>query len=134
MLLDKCLKSLVSEDASTRNMVNVHKHCRNLHDSTFIIFIDHCQGSWVGKNLSYWHAKSWDCLLTHWLQMESILFFRGTIERYQFRCNYLRNKKLFLNFLLHFLNLSEILNPFKKELTLIAFCISEITGSENFVR
>ena len=34
------------------------KHCKrtehyyNLHDSTFIIFIDHCERNWGGKNLS----------------------------------------------------------------------------------
>ena len=54
--LDKCLKSPVSEDPSTSNMVNMPKHCRNLHHNTFIIFIDHCQGNWAGKGLSYWHA------------------------------------------------------------------------------
>ena len=37
---DKCLKSPVSEDSWTRNMVNVRKHCRNPPDSTFIIFFD----------------------------------------------------------------------------------------------
>ena len=41
--LDKYLKSPVSEEASTSNMVNVHKHCWNLQQITFIIFIDHCQ-------------------------------------------------------------------------------------------
>ena len=51
--LDKCLKSLVSEDISTGNMVNGIKHCSNLHDRTFIIFFDQCQGNWVGKSLSY---------------------------------------------------------------------------------
>ena len=51
--LDKCLKSLVSEDISTDNMVNGIKHCSNLHDRTFIIFFDQCQGNWVGKSLSY---------------------------------------------------------------------------------
>ena len=74
MWLDKWLKNPVPDDPSTSNMVNVPKHCWNLHHSTFIIFIDHCQGNWVGKSLSYWHAKSWDCLLTHWLPMKSILF------------------------------------------------------------
>ena len=54
----KCLKSPVSELFSTSNMVNGPKHCWNLHQSTFIIFIDHCQGNWIGEYLSYWHAKS----------------------------------------------------------------------------
>ena len=53
MCLDKCLKSPVSEDPSKSNMVNVPKHGSNGHHFFFIIFIDHCQVNWVGKNLSY---------------------------------------------------------------------------------
>ena len=34
------------------NMVNEPKHCWNLNESTFTIFIDHCEGSSVGKSLS----------------------------------------------------------------------------------
>ena len=48
--LDKCLKSPVWDGPSTSNMINRPKHCWNLHHSTFIIFIDHCQGNWNGKN------------------------------------------------------------------------------------
>ena len=55
---DKCLKSSVSEEPSTTNMVNIPKHCWNLNYSTFIRFIDHFHVNWVGKRLSYWHAKS----------------------------------------------------------------------------
>ena len=54
--LEESLKISVLEDPSTSNMVNVHKHCWNLHHSTLIIFIDHCQKILVGKSLS-WHAK-----------------------------------------------------------------------------
>ena len=38
---DKCLKSRVSENPSTSNMVNVPQHCWNLHHSAFIISNDH---------------------------------------------------------------------------------------------
>ena len=119
-------------------MVNVPKHCWNLHHSTFIIFIDHCQGNWVGKSLSYWHAKSWDCLLTHWLPMKSILFFIGTIQRYQLRCNYLRNKKLFLSLLLPFWNVDSSLNIWYKKMTLVDFVFSKLrtlkTYSDKFLK
>ena len=71
---DKFLKSSILEDPSTRNMVNVPKHCWNLHHSTFIIFIDHYQVNWVWIRVSYWHAQPWDCLLTHWMLMKNILF------------------------------------------------------------
>ena len=47
--IDKFLKSSTSEDPSTSNMVNGPKHCWNLRDSTFIIFIDKCKRNWVGK-------------------------------------------------------------------------------------
>ena len=57
---------------------NGPRHFWNLHCSTFIILIDNFQGIWVGKNVSYWHDKSWDCLLTHWLPMAIILFLIGT--------------------------------------------------------
>ena len=104
-LLDKCQKSFVSEDASTSNIVNVLKHSWNLHHSTFIKFIDHCQSNWVAKSLSEWHAKSWDFFLTRWLPITSILFLIETIWRCQFWCNYLRTKNVFFSFLLHFWNL-----------------------------
>ena len=71
---DKCLKSPVSEDHSTGNMVNVPNHYWNLHDNIFIILVDHCQVNWVGKSLYFLHAQSCDCLLTHMLPMKSILF------------------------------------------------------------
>ena len=39
-------------DGSTSNMENSPKHCGNLNDSTFTIFIDHCEGNLVGKSRS----------------------------------------------------------------------------------
>ena len=50
--LDKCLKSPVSDYRSTSNMINVPKHCWNLHHSTFIIFLDHIHLS-LGIKLSW---------------------------------------------------------------------------------
>ena len=35
------LKTPISQDLSTSNMVNGPKHCLNLNNSTFTIFIDH---------------------------------------------------------------------------------------------
>ena len=43
--LDKCLKSVDSENPSTSNMVNALEHIWNLFDSDFTIFIDHCEGN-----------------------------------------------------------------------------------------
>ena len=49
--LKKCLKNPVSEDPSTSNMVNGPKHCCNVEDGSFTIFIDHCEHNSVGKSL-----------------------------------------------------------------------------------
>ena len=108
-------------------MGKVPKHCSNVHYINFIRFIDHCQVNGVGKSLSFWHEKAWDCLLTHWLLMKCILFLIETILRYQFRCNYLRKKKFFLSFLLHLWNLDEKDDPHR-------FRIIEVPVCENVLR
>ena len=50
--LEQCLKSPFSENPSKSNMVNAPKHCSNLKDSTFTIFIDHWQVICPTKSLS----------------------------------------------------------------------------------
>ena len=62
--------------------------------------------------------------------MARILFLRETISRNQFRWKYLENKKLFLNFLLHFWNQVSILNIFKKKDDSHTWGISEFRNSE----
>ena len=96
--LDKCLKSLVSEDRSKRNMVNGPKQCSKLNGSTFTIFIDPCEGTSDWKSLSEWDRKSQDILLNYWMLITSFLFLRETIYSNYFRCNDLRNEKDFPNF------------------------------------
>ena len=49
--LNKCLKSCALEDPSTKNMANASKHCCDLNDRTFTIFINHCGDNYVGKCL-----------------------------------------------------------------------------------
>ena len=71
---DKRLRSPVLEDLSTSNLINVLNHCCVLRQSIFIMFIDHCQVRWAGESLFFWYSKSWDCLLSNWLPMKSILF------------------------------------------------------------
>ena len=48
--LDKCLTSHASEHPSTNNMANGSKHCCNMNDSNFTIFINHCGRNYVGKS------------------------------------------------------------------------------------
>ena len=50
VLLDKYLKSRVSDDPYTDNKENGSKHCCNLKDSTFTISLNHCEASCIGKN------------------------------------------------------------------------------------
>ena len=47
--LDRCLKSLVSDDLTTSHTVNGAKDCLNLYDSNLIIFIDQCEGNRIEK-------------------------------------------------------------------------------------
>ena len=63
--LDQCLKSPVSEDPSKSNMVNAPKHCSNWKEDSFTIFINHWEGNFLTKILSYKYAKSRNCFLTH---------------------------------------------------------------------
>ena len=48
-LLDKCLKNRVSEDPSTDNIRNALKHCCNLNESTFTIYISQSEGNALQK-------------------------------------------------------------------------------------
>ena len=56
--LAKCLKSPVSEDPSTSNMVNWPKNYWNFNHSVFTIFIDLCEDNWGWKSHHDWYAKS----------------------------------------------------------------------------
>ena len=49
--LDQCLKSPVSEDPTKSNMVNAPKHCSNLTDTSFTIFINHWEVNCLTKSL-----------------------------------------------------------------------------------
>ena len=62
--------------------------------------------------------------------MTSILFLTEAVYCNIFRCNYLRNEKLFLNFFLDLLNFDSILNIFKKKMTFIADIFLNFRDSE----
>ena len=49
--LDKCLKSRVSEDPETQNKAYMPKHYCDMSGSTFTKFINHSEGSCIGKLL-----------------------------------------------------------------------------------
>ena len=49
--LDQSLKSPVSEHPLKSNMVNARKHCSNLKDTPFTIFISHWENNCLKKIL-----------------------------------------------------------------------------------
>ena len=109
--LDKCLKSFVSEDLSTSNMINGPKHCWNLHDSTFNMFTDQCQGDWVGASLSYWHAKCNDYRSYNDTSSDAIIH---------------ETKKIFKTFCCNFEICIKFWTFWKKTITLIDFVCQEL--------
>ena len=84
----------------------------------------------VGKSLPYWHAKSWDCLLTHWLPIKGIVFLIETISRYQFWCNYPRKKNYL--FFTAFLKCRLNFQYFEKKMTFIDFVIWKLGNSKTY--
>ena len=52
--------------------------------------------------------------------MRSILLNIARICNYQFKCNYLKKKNVFLNVLYHFWNLHQILHILKEKMMVIA--------------
>ena len=65
--------------------------------------------------------------------MRSILFLIDTHYSNILRCNYLRNKKNFLNYFVRFRNLDSILNIFQKKMTLIADVYLNLRTPKNVV-
>ena len=49
--LDQCVKAPVSENLLKSHKLNAPKHCSNLEDSPFIIFLDHWEGNCPTKRL-----------------------------------------------------------------------------------
>ena len=131
MWLNKCPKTPFSEDHSKSNVVNGSKNFWNMNDSTFRMFNDPCEDNSIGKSFSQWYAKSWDCLLIHWLLITSILFLIDAIYCNIFRWLYLRNEKYVL--ILFFFAFSKFKFNFEhlqKKDDPHPWCIFELTGSE----
>ena len=62
--------------------------------------------------------------------MTSIPVAIGRIYGYNFKCHYLTNKRLFLDFLLHFWNVHEIFEHFQKKDEYPSLIISDIIDAE----
>ena len=111
-------------------MVNMPKDCWNLHYSTFIIFIYHYQDNWVWKWVSYWHAKSWDCLLND----ETYPVLNRDNLTISIHMQLSQIKKTFAQFFAAFLKSTINFKYFEKKDNRHWFCISRITDPEKVVR
>ena len=86
------------------------------------------------KYIPFWNLKCYVFLLRHWLPMTSILFGIVRICVSLFKRNYLKNEKIFLNFLFLFLNLHQLLNIFKKQNIVIADVFPKLQTLRDLVR
>ena len=66
--------------------------------------------------------------------MASILSMVVEICNSQFKCNYLKNQNLFLNFLFHFWNIHQILDILKEKMMFIANVFPKLQTVKNLVR
>ena len=73
-------------------------------------------------------------LFTYWLPMANIIFRVSRISNSEMKCNYLKEEKPFLDFLLHFLNLHQILNTLKEKMIVVANVFSKLQNVKIFVR
>ena len=78
-------------------------------------------------------VEIYGCLLTHWLPMASIVFNISEICNSQFKWKYLKNEKIFPNFLFHVWFLHHILNILKKRMMVIANVFPKLQTVKNFV-
>ena len=69
----QCRKSCVSEYLWTVKKSKGPKHGINLQDSTFVILFDFSERKSARKNVFSQYLKCWDCLLTYYHPMASIL-------------------------------------------------------------
>ena len=132
--LDYSLKSSVSEQALTVNIWERPKCFLNFNESAFITFFLSFSVKLILKMSSLVLGGILGCLLTHWLLMASIVFKVVRTCNSQFKCNYLKNDKLFLKFLFHFLNLHQILNISKEKMIVIANVFPKLQTVKSFVR
>ena len=65
--------------------------------------------------------------------MASILFKVVTICNSQFKCNYLKNEKHFLDFLFYFSIIDQILNTFKEKMIVIANLFTKLQTVKSFL-
>ena len=131
---DHCVKSAISEHALRVNMWKCPKYSQNLPEITFIMCDHNFERSSFGKCLPYQSVKSWGCFLTHWVPRASILLKISRICHSQFKCNYLKSKKLFRKILFHLWNVHQISNILRQKMMVIANVFPKLQTVKNFDR
>ena len=126
---DKCLKSPISGDHSTSNMVNRTQLCGNLNNSTLrylLIPLNAIQGE---KDSPSYMQNLATVFLTQWLPITSTLFLIDTIFSSIFICNYVRNEKFCLNFFVAFSKSRFNFDPFGQKEDPHSWCSFGLTDS-----
>ena len=126
MCLFKCITGLVSENRLVGNVLTSPKSSWNLHESTFALPFIHFELNWVRDSYFQSDLRLWDCLITRWLKTTSILVIMERIYRYEYKSNYLKNRRVLAIFLLHFLCLHEISNVLNESMRLIGQVFLEL--------
>ena len=97
------------------NLLETTENSWDLQKRTFIPFFRPFEPNWVTKSYFQWNLRFQDCLITRWLQTASTHVLIERIYCYQHNSNYLKNRKFFATFFLHFRNLQQIPNVLRKK-------------------
>ena len=103
------------------------KHCWNLNHTTFITFIAHCESNCVGKNISYWYAKTFLNILAG--DDKYSLLNRDNLRQH-IQMQLSQKQKTFFQFAFSFWKSTLRFKYFQQKDAPHSWCISEITDSE----
>ena len=133
ILLYKFLKSRVSKDPWTENRGNGWKHWTFLNDSTFTVFINHCEGSCIRKNFLFVIHKILRLFLNTLTVDDKIYLLNKDNLTQLIQMQLSQKQKTFSGFFFFYIFKKSILNvkhfPTKDDPH--SWCISGNTGSKN---
>ena len=111
----KCLKSLVSEQLWTANILKGPKHCLNFRSRIFVIFFDHPEKK-SAKKLGFSSIGNLETVSLH-IYTQWNVWSLSKKERYTqaIQMQLSPNQKIFCHFFLPFWNLHKSLKYFEKE-------------------
>ena len=130
MWLNKCIKSRLSEDPLTNKMGNGSKYCCNLNESTFTIFINHCERNCVRKSLFQWHNKILRLLFNTLTAVDKHYLLNGENLTQSIQIQLSLKQKTFSEFVFEFWKSILNFRDFPKRGDSHSWYFSEIKGSE----